>query len=180
LRCERERLRLSQADLARIGGVSRNSQLAYESGKTPFTSEYLKLVTDAGVDPAHVITGVRSEGSLGDDHARLLAGFDALSPHDRATILRIISSLSAQAAPPVVSRLPSRASLAEAFGALLDASPGLAGDDLAHELATRLPIILRAAEREIASPRSGATDVLGGQQADPADARRASQQGRNT
>ena len=160
LRAERDRLRLSQTELARIGGVSRNSQTAYETGKTPFTSDYLALVAEAGGDALFIITGSRSAGAMDNEQASILAAFDALGTEGRNAVLYLVCSLAKQSMPAKPLTLPSTAALTDAFGSLLKNSPGLAGDELAHELAMRLPTILRSAEDEIAMPASGLHDDL--------------------
>lgn len=178
LRAERDRLHLSQAEFARIGGVSRNSQTAYETGKTPFTSDYLGLVTEAGADPLFIITGARSAGILDEEQASILAAFNALKPAGRDALLYLACSLAGHVAPAASINLPSTAALADAFGGLLEASPGLAGDELAHELATRLPIILRSAEDEIATPRSQSPGGAVAPRSGHDDDRRAARPGR--
>lgn len=50
--------------------------------------------------------------------------------------------------------LPSEAALADAFEGLLLASPRMAGAELAHELARRLPTLLRVAAGALAAPPS--------------------------
>jgi transcriptional regulator with XRE-family HTH domain len=147
LRAERERLRLSQAELAQLGGVSRNSQTAYETEKTPFTSEYLRAVTDAGVDPLFVIAGVRSAGALSEDQTSLLSAFDHMAPSDRSTFQRLACALAGQPMPTATFHLPSTAALEDAISSFLEGSPGLTGHELVHELAMSLPIILRGAAR---------------------------------
>ena len=180
LRAERDRLRLSQSELARIAGVSRNSQTAYETGKTPFTSEYLALVTEAGMDPLFIITGTRSTRVLTDEQASMLSAFDAANPTARSALLYLACSMVGRTAPVAPFNLPSTAALTDAFGGLLEASPGLVGDELARELAKRLPIILRSAEDEIVIPQSGSHGDPVGHQGDHDDDRRAAQPRRRT
>jgi transcriptional regulator with XRE-family HTH domain len=180
LRQERERLGLNQTDLGAVAEVTRNTQAEYEGGKRAFNVNYMLAIRELGIDPIYLLEGVRPIGAMTDDEASFMSCLDVLSSDEQRALLTIAHSMAGRPLPAASHSLPSTTSLTEAFGALLDASPGLAGDDLAHELATRLPIILRAAEREIASPRSDSSDVLGGQRADPADARRAGRPGRNT
>jgi len=59
LREERERLGLVQTDMAEIGGVKKQSQINYESGKRKPDSEYLAAVAERGVDITYVLTGHR-------------------------------------------------------------------------------------------------------------------------
>lgn len=60
LREERERLGVSQALFSGNAGVSRMSQVNYESGKRTPDAEYLRTVAEAGVDVLYVVTGKRS------------------------------------------------------------------------------------------------------------------------
>lgn len=64
LREERQRLGLDQRKMAIAGGVSRNSQLAYEAGHTPPNAEYLLELEKGGADAAYILTGRRSGGTL--------------------------------------------------------------------------------------------------------------------
>lgn len=59
LREERDRLLLSQHILASKAGVSRMSQVNYESGKRSPDANYLKEVAAVGVDVTYVVTGNR-------------------------------------------------------------------------------------------------------------------------
>ena len=58
---ERNRLGMTQTQLAEVGGVSKGSQILYEKGK-PFTSDYLNAVAEAGLDIIYLITGQRNSG----------------------------------------------------------------------------------------------------------------------
>lgn len=180
LRAERDRLGLSQAELARIGDVSRNSQTAYETGKTPFTSDYLVLVTGAGVDPLFVITGERSAGTLNSDQAAILSAFDILEPAGRTALLYISCSLSGQVVPAAPINLPSTAALEEAFAGFLEGSPGLKGDELVRELAMSLPTLLRGAADEIGVPQSDRPGIPHVRRSTSDDDRHAVQQGQRT
>lgn len=60
LREERERLGVSQVLFSGKAGVSRMSQVNYESGKRTPDAEYLRTVAEAGVDVLYVVTGKRS------------------------------------------------------------------------------------------------------------------------
>lgn len=58
LKEERNRLLLSQEDFAEKAGVSRNTQVRYETGKTMPSSTYLETVRTMGVDVDYVLFGV--------------------------------------------------------------------------------------------------------------------------
>lgn len=60
LRQERIRLGLIQPELAAIGGVSKATQVAYESNATRPDSAYLTKIGEAGVDVMWLLTGRRS------------------------------------------------------------------------------------------------------------------------
>lgn len=63
LRQERQRISLSQATMANIGGIKANAQSVYESGRRSPRAEYLAKIAAAGVDVTYVLTGVRSQSS---------------------------------------------------------------------------------------------------------------------
>lgn len=69
LREEREKLHLSQTELANQLGIHRNTQARYESGQREPDAGYLEAVRAAGVDVEYVINGSvgsRKRYSLGD------------------------------------------------------------------------------------------------------------------
>ncbi|WP_298174591.1 LexA family transcriptional regulator [Novosphingobium sp.] len=57
LREERTRLGLNQVEFGRRGGVSKNTQLAYETGSSPIPLDYLSRLEGHGVDVAYVALG---------------------------------------------------------------------------------------------------------------------------
>ncbi|GAB3266122.1 hypothetical protein GCM10027296_43690 [Chitinimonas naiadis] len=59
LKQERERLGLSQLDLAEKLGIHRNTVVRYESDKRPITGDTLELLHKAGIDQLYVMTGER-------------------------------------------------------------------------------------------------------------------------
>lgn len=52
--------------MAGIGGVSRNSQIAYEAGRTPPAADYLLAIESTGVDVSYVVTGRKGVRSAVD------------------------------------------------------------------------------------------------------------------
>ena len=76
LREERVRLGMSQQDFAEVGGVSRKTQSAYESGATAPDVAYLVLVSARGVDVQYVFSGKREGGEIaGHIELEALPGF---------------------------------------------------------------------------------------------------------
>ena len=61
LRAERERLKLSQAELAESGGVKPLTQHSYEKGSSYPNADYLAKVNDLGIDALYVVTGERAK-----------------------------------------------------------------------------------------------------------------------
>lgn len=64
LRSERERLNLTQDELANYGHVVRNAQANYEKDARHPNSKYLEGIAKAGVDVLYVLTGNRSVSAL--------------------------------------------------------------------------------------------------------------------
>lgn len=60
LREERDRLGMTQEMLGEAGGVKKQAQSLYESGKRTPDAEYLERVYRAGVDVTYLLTGRRS------------------------------------------------------------------------------------------------------------------------
>lgn len=63
LREERSRLQLSQTELGDLAGITKNTQMLYESDKRSPKADYLSAVASAGVDVRYVIEGIRSDSS---------------------------------------------------------------------------------------------------------------------
>lgn len=59
LRLERERLGLTQDELAKAGGVGRQSQFRFESGQRSPDADYLAAVAKVGADVLFIVTGKR-------------------------------------------------------------------------------------------------------------------------
>lgn len=60
LKEERLRLKLSQLDLAKVGGVGRTTQNIYEKGQRAPDVTYLHRVREVGFDIAYLLMGVRA------------------------------------------------------------------------------------------------------------------------
>lgn len=66
IRAERERLGLTQAAFAEIGGVGRASQLFYENHDRYPDTLYLEKLSQDGVDITYLVSGMRSQSSFND------------------------------------------------------------------------------------------------------------------
>jgi transcriptional regulator with XRE-family HTH domain len=60
LREEREKLGLTQAEIAEVAGVTRNSQYSYENDKRKPDADYLQAIAAAGCDVQYILTGQKS------------------------------------------------------------------------------------------------------------------------
>lgn len=69
LKAERERLGITQAALAEKLGVSRMTQVNYESGKRSPDSRYWEAAEACGIDVNYAITGVRDAEEWADARA---------------------------------------------------------------------------------------------------------------
>ena len=68
LRAERQRVELTQGELAQVAGVSKTSQVNYEAGSRSPDAEYLSAIAGSGIDVLFVLTGSRGiEGASSDD-----------------------------------------------------------------------------------------------------------------
>lgn len=65
LREERDKLKLSQTEFGKIGGVQKRAQVNYEGDERLPDAGYLSAVAKAGVDVLYVLTGSRPITSYG-------------------------------------------------------------------------------------------------------------------
>lgn len=86
-------MQLNQAEFAELGGVKRNSQVAYENGRTATPADYLLRLGEAGIDIGFVLTGRREDGSLGLMETRLIENFQAMTDQQRHALLLISDAL---------------------------------------------------------------------------------------
>jgi len=57
LRDERSRLKLNQTDFGDVGGVTKKTQLLYESGERVPDAKYLSAIAATGADVLYILTG---------------------------------------------------------------------------------------------------------------------------
>lgn len=73
LKAERVRLALSQISVAQHTGVSKTTQILYESGERTPDAVYLRALAELGLDIYFIISGQRHEEALGKVLGRPLA-----------------------------------------------------------------------------------------------------------
>jgi transcriptional regulator with XRE-family HTH domain len=96
LKQERRRLRMSQTELAALGGVQAQAQLHYEKGSRRPNSDYLIAIAAAGVDVQYLITGQPAQPAtlaLSSDERRLVAGYRDLKARERRGVLALVDAI---------------------------------------------------------------------------------------
>lgn len=113
LRRERERLGLNVTELGALGGVNRNSQGEYESGKRPCSASYLVALREAGIDVAFLLTGERAIDRLESAEVELLDGFRRLAHDQQQAVIQLVGTMSGRSMPSQRIHTPSHDYLAE-------------------------------------------------------------------
>lgn len=95
LREERERLRLNQTAFAATGGVTKKTQMLYESGERAPDARYLAAVHEIGADVRYIVTGLRDAppaDPMSADEQQLLGLFRAAPLALKAAAIGALSS----------------------------------------------------------------------------------------
>ena len=107
LKEERERLKLTQVELAALAGVTNVTQSRYEAGATAPNASYLAQFAFAGADILYVVTGTRAVGPdpmnsrsviVSAEEAALLDNYKHADDQGRDAARRVLSSLAKQKA----------------------------------------------------------------------------------
>lgn len=100
LKDARLNLGLNQTDFAQIGGVTKKTQMLYESGERAPDSTYLSAIAAAGADVLYILTGQRSQPLPAappiNDRARLAAAIEAVESGLAETKRRLPSKQKAE------------------------------------------------------------------------------------
>lgn len=91
LKKERQRLGMSQAEMAGELGIAKKSQTNYELGHNAPAASYLSAAARIGVDVCFVLTGVPSP-QMGGSEAELVRRFRAASPELQAAALAALGA----------------------------------------------------------------------------------------
>lgn len=89
LREERNRLAFTQPDFGAVGGVGKQSQINYESGKRLPDADYLMAISATGADLLYILTGKRGSSPMPLPQA------GELPPHLRQRLLDAIEAVEA-------------------------------------------------------------------------------------
>ena len=97
LKQERHRMRLTQVELAALGGVEPHALLRYEQGARQPRAKFLVALDSVGVDILYVVTGIKVPISLDDlaaEERELVSHLRTLPSRDQGAIMRVIGSLA--------------------------------------------------------------------------------------
>ncbi len=114
LREERNRLGLTQPELAARAGVGKQAQLRYEAGERNPDTVYLAALAHAGADVLYIVTGQRSqalppEATLPQDERALLDAYRACAPEARRNLIATAALLGAGMVASAPSTAPAPA-----------------------------------------------------------------------
>lgn len=91
---ERERLGLTQDQMAAVCDVAKRTYCDYESGKSEPRSSFFEAFAKAGGDVVFVITGQRTVTELAPDEAALLDNYRAISDERKSNLTDVAAALS--------------------------------------------------------------------------------------
>lgn len=97
LKTERNRLNLTQEELATVGDVKKNAQRLYEKDENPPSSDYLARIAAAGVDIHYLFYGVYSDTVAAGQFQELLAVLHGLPVEKQAIGFGMLSMLAQNA-----------------------------------------------------------------------------------
>lgn len=91
---ERNRLRLTQDEMAVACNAAKRTYCDYESGKSEPRGSFFEALAKAGGDVTFVITGLRSTQTLKPDEAALLDNYRAISDERKHNLVDVAEALS--------------------------------------------------------------------------------------
>lgn len=98
---ERERLGLTQTEMAKRGGVAFRTYCDYESGKSEPRASFFADASVHGLDVQYVVTGKRSTIAMRPDEELVLSGYRRLDEKGRAGVLALIGGMQDKASTNV-------------------------------------------------------------------------------
>lgn len=93
---ERDRLGLTQDQMAAACAVAKRTYCDYESGKSEPRSSFFEAFAKAGGDVVFVITGQRTVTELAPDEAALLDNYRNTPPARRSTLQEVSAAFAEQ------------------------------------------------------------------------------------
>lgn len=100
---ERKRLGYNQEDFSRLMGVSRRTQVSYESREMNAGLQYLSKAQAKGLDIFYIISGrtvTVDQQQLSDSEANLLKTYRSLDQQDKESLVIVVQSLAKNTRSP--------------------------------------------------------------------------------
>ncbi len=102
LRLMRKRAKLSQAELARLSGVSQPAISQVENDQRPLTIDWMRTFSRIlQCNPADLLDDADNPHRLSEEEAALIEAFRAASEAQRAMVKRVAEPLDASAIEPL-------------------------------------------------------------------------------
>ncbi|MBT0351738.1 helix-turn-helix transcriptional regulator [Morganella morganii subsp. morganii] len=100
LREEREKLRLTQTEMAKICGVAFRTYCDYEASKTEPKASLLMNLNKIDVDVMYILTGCRIlQKNISVDETSLLDNYRSMSPAARLNVLAVAAAFAKSESP---------------------------------------------------------------------------------
>ncbi|MEH8047281.1 helix-turn-helix transcriptional regulator [Gallibacterium anatis] len=96
LKSERERLGLTQEEIASKCGVSKRTYIYYEQGERVPNTDFLAALTQIGGDVMYVLSGIRGVAQLSSLENMVLNAFNALNDEEKLQALGFLTGLKTQ------------------------------------------------------------------------------------
>ena len=96
LKSERERLGLTQEEIASKCGVSKRTYIYYEQGERVPNTDFLAALTQIGGDVMYVLSGIRGVAQLSSLENMVLNAFNALNDEEKLQALVFLTGLKTQ------------------------------------------------------------------------------------
>lgn len=95
LRQERDRLGLTQSEIAKLCGVAFRTYCDYEAGKTEPKASFLNKIDKLGADVMYILTGDRTlKGDITSEEQRLIENYRAMDKNARLNIQAVGASFA--------------------------------------------------------------------------------------
>lgn len=89
---ERARIRMTLVDFALLCGVTKQTQIKYESNQNHPDTRYLERAMHRGVDVMYVLTGERDSVAMSAEHQNLIEAYEACSEDLRRAAFAVLLS----------------------------------------------------------------------------------------
>ncbi|MEH8022929.1 helix-turn-helix domain-containing protein [Gallibacterium anatis] len=93
LKSERERLGLTQEEIASKCGVSKRTYIYYEQGERVPNTDFLAALTQIGGDVMYVLSGIRGATQLSSLENMVLKLFNSLDERRKLEVIGILNDL---------------------------------------------------------------------------------------